>query len=51
MQIKVRVQLPTYIDKVALPTTAAVAIDRYLLPAWPTAANLQQTNGPDGHVE
>jgi len=51
MQIKVRVQLPTYIDKVALPTTTAVAIDRYLLPAWPTAANLQQTNGPDGHVE
>ena len=35
------VQLHTYADNVALPTSAraAAAIDRYLLPAGPTAAN------------
>ena len=43
-----RVQLPTYADNVKLPVFAAAAaarlaaIDRYFLPAGPTAANLQQ---------
>ena len=42
---QVCVQLPTYADNVAPPAFAAVgaAIDRYRLPAGPTAANLQQS--------
>jgi len=49
---QVCVQPPTYADKVALPSlvrrtplllsAGRAAIDRYLLPAEPTAANLQQ---------
>jgi len=47
------VQLPTYADNVALSAfrAAAAASNRYLLPAGPAAANMQQRSAADGQTD